>query len=352
MTRLTVLALVAVAALGAWIAVGITAADAGDPTKPWHTADGFQNLPGAFNRDVPWTAYLRFSMARFGADEVPVLPPGHVLPEPQALADLAAMNGADSLTWLGHATFLIRLDGVTILTDPFLTDRASPFDFGGPTRYAPPGITIENLPPIDVIVLSHSHYDSLDIPTLEAMANKQDIQAVVPLGLGDIFRDLGFGVVHELDWFEAAEVDGLEITALPSQHWSRRTLFDQNKTLWMGAAIQSTELSLYFSGDSGYGPNFADLGGQFGPFDFGIIGIGAYAPREMMKATHTNPEEAVALAVDMAVRTVVGMHWGTIALGTEAPFEAPDRFLKAAQTLGFSPENAWILAIGESRRIR
>jgi L-ascorbate metabolism protein UlaG (beta-lactamase superfamily) len=337
-----------------WILVGLntTTADDGDPTKPWHTADGFQNLPGAINRDVPWTVYLRFSLARFGADDPPVPPPGHVLPESQALADLAAMDGADTLTWLGHATFLIRLDGVTILTDPFLTDRASPFAFGGPTRYAPPGITVENLPPIDVIVLSHSHYDSLDIPTLEALANKQDIQAVVPLGLGERFRELGFGTVHELDWFEAADVDGLVITALPSQHWSSRTLFDQNKTLWMGAAIESTGLRLYFSGDSGYGPTFADLGAEFGPFDFGIIGIGAYGPREMMKATHTTPEEAVALGLDLAVETIVGMHWGTIALGTEPPFEAPERFRNAAQAAGLSPGNAWIMAIGETRGIR
>ena len=180
MTRRLVLGLAAL--LVAWIAVGTTAADDGDLTKPWHTADGFQNLLGAFNRDVAWTVYLRFSMARFGATDPPVPPPGHVKPEAQALADLAAMDGADSLTWLGHATFLIRLDGVTILTDPFLTDRASPFTFGGPMRYVPPGITLQNLPPIDVIVLSHSHYDSLDIPTLQALANRQDIQAVVPLG--------------------------------------------------------------------------------------------------------------------------------------------------------------------------
>jgi L-ascorbate metabolism protein UlaG (beta-lactamase superfamily) len=350
MMRRVVLALTV--GLMVWFAVGTVAGNDGDPSKAWHTADGFQNLPGAFNRDVAWTAYLRFSMARFGADEPPVPLPGHVLPEPLALANLAAMDGADSLTWLGHATFLIRLDGVTILTDPFLTDRASPFAFGGPTRFAPPGITIENLPPIDVIVLSHSHYDSLDIPTLEILENKQDIQAVVPLGLGEMFRDLGFGTVHELDWYEAADVDGLSITAVPSQHWSRRGVFDQNKSLWMGAAIESTGLRLYFSGDSGYGPNFAELGAQFGPFDVGIVGIGAYAPREMMKATHTTPEEAVTLALDMGAKTIVGMHWGTIALGTEPPFEAPERFINAAQAAGWSTENVWILAIGETRAIR
>ena len=337
--------------LVAWMVFGVTAANDGDPTKPWHTAAGFQNLPGAFNRDVPWTVYFRFSMARFGAQEQPVPPPGHVLPEAEALAGLAALAGADSLTWLGHATFLIRLDGVTILTDPFLTDRASPFSFGGPMRFAPPGITIENLPPIDVIVLSHSHYDSLDIPTLEALANKHEIQVFAPLGLGDYFRDLGYGEVHELDWYENAAVDGLRITALPSQHWSRRGFFDTNKTLWMAAAIESSGSRLYFSGDSGYGPTFAEMGAEFGPFDIGIIGIGAYQPREMMNATHTTPEEAVLLGLDMAAATLVGMHWGTIALGTEPAFEAPERFKKAAVAAGLRPENAWILAIGETRAI-
>lgn len=320
--------------------------------KPWHTADGFQNLPGAINRDVPWTTYFTFSWQRFRAGGQPVPPPGHVLPEAEALAGLAEMQGADSLTWLGHAAFLLRLSGLTVLTDPFLTDLATPFSFGGPRRFAPPGITIENLPPIDVIVLSHNHYDSLDVRTLDALPNKGRIQVVAPLGLGKYFRDRGYGPVHELDWYEESQVGPLRITALPSQHWSRRGMFDQNDTLWMGAAIESPEVRVYFSGDTGYGPNFVDLGAQFGPFDLGLIGIGAYEPRAMMKATHTTPEEAISIGLEMGAETIVGMHWGAIALGTEAPFEAPDRFRAAAQAAGVPPENAWIMAIGETRPIR
>ena len=347
--RAAAVALVFGAVLGAWTAPA-TAQQSPLQDKPWHTADGFRNLDGAPERDIPFSAYLEFSWERLQwAAAAPEIPEGHVLPAADAVAALADAGDADAITWIGHATFLIRLGGTTILTDPFLMPRASPANFIGPKRFAPPGIPLGDLPPIDVIVLSHNHYDSLDTRTLAALPNKATTAVVAPLGLGATFVRLGFERVHELDWFESAEIAGVTVTALPARHWSRRGIGDENRTLWMGASIAGSGQRIYFSGDTAYAPYFADLGAQYGPFDYGIVGIGAYEPRAMMQYSHTTPEEAVDLALDMGAGTVVAMHWGTVQLGIEPPFEAPDRFRARARSRGMAADRAWVLAIGETR---
>lgn len=318
--------------------------------KPWHTADGFRNLAGAPERDVPFGVYLQFSWERMRATrEVPEVPAGHVIPEREAVAALAAAAGRDSLTWIGHATFLIRLGGATVLTDPYFMPYASPANFFGPKRYVPPGIPLDALPPIDLIVLSHNHYDSFDERTLALLPDKARTAVVVPLGLGSAMIRLGFERVHELDWYETAEIAGVTVTALPARHWSRRGLTDENRTLWMGAVIEGAGKRLYFAGDTAAAPYFAELGARYGPFDFGLVGIGAYEPRAMMQFSHTTPEEAVDLGLDMGAETIIAMHWGTVQLGTEPPFEAPGRFRARAQERGLGPGRAWVLAIGETR---
>ncbi len=313
--------------------------------KPWHTAHGFRNLPGMRQRTVPWRAYLKFLLQRTFRDTQPIpIPAGHVIPEPIAVGVLDALADHDTMTWLGHATFLVRLGGTTVITDPFLSARASPFSFLGPRRFVPPGIARTNLPQIDIVVLSHNHDEHLDLGTLARLRRRDRITAVVPLGVGRSLAKLGFRHVFELDWYEAVTVAGVTITALPAQHWS-----NANRTLWMGAAIESPHHRVYFAGDSGYGPTFAETGRRHGPFDVGLVGIGAYEPRALMAPGHTNPEEAIALARDMRCRQVVGMRWGTIALGSEPPFEAPLRFLRAAAAAGYAEDDAMVFRIGETR---
>lgn len=328
-------------------------ANAQEESRPWRSADGgFRNLAGGPQRDVSTAAYLGYSLRRLGSTfGRPEPPPGHVLPPERAVAELAGLGARNSLTWIGHATFLIRLGGVAVLTDPFFGPRASPFRFMGPRRYVAPGLPIEALPPIDVIVLSHNHYDSLDSWTLARLPGKDRIEVVVPLGVGAIFERLGYARIHELEWTESVTVAGVTVTALPAHHWSRRGLGDENRTLWMGAALDGAGTRIYFSGDTAYAPYFPEWGERYGPFDYGIVGIGAYEPRELMRASHTTPEEAVRLGLDMGARTLVAMHWGTVRLGLEPPFEAPGRFRAQAAVRGLAPERVWVLAIGESRAL-
>ncbi len=299
-----------------------------------------------------WRFYLEMARRRF---EKPIIPPGHIIPEPQALAQYYAA-GDDSLTWLGHASFLLRTGGLTILTDPFLTPVAGPGALG-PKRYVDAAISIANLPPIDVLVISHNHYDHLDEKTIRRLPGKARVTVVVPLGLADFFFNRGYEKVIELDWYQYIHLGtekqekGVRITALPCVHWSRRLGQDYNSTLWASFAFRSKTQHIFFGGDSGYGAVFEEVGRHYGPFDSAIIGIGAYAPRAMMRASHTTPEEAIAIGLDLGARHVVAMHWGTIALTLEPPFEPPERFLAAGRARGYDEAHLWVMKIGETRSL-
>jgi N-acyl-phosphatidylethanolamine-hydrolysing phospholipase D len=330
------------------------AAETGAPPagRPWHhTADGFRNPPGSAPRSGDFGDWSSFFMRRFTRRERAVVPAGHVLPHDEVAAGLQRHRRADSLTWLGHASFLIRLDDRTILTDPFLSEHASPLPPFGPERFAPPGLTPGQLPPIDVLLLSHNHYDHLDLPTIEALPAKGRIRVIVPLRLGRYFTGRGFTSVHELDWHDQVVVDGIAVTALPAIHFSKRTFFDRNDTLWGGYAVESRHRRLHFAGDTGYGPIFPELGRNGRPFDVALLPIGAYEPRLLMRAVHVNPEEAVRIARDLNARRVVAMHWGTIELTDEPPFEPPERFRAAARAAGYGDDQTWILRIGETRAL-
>jgi L-ascorbate metabolism protein UlaG (beta-lactamase superfamily) len=295
-----------------------------------------------------WTS---FWLRRFGDAQEPTLPEGHVLPADAVAAGLHRQRTADSLTWLGHASFLVRLDGRTILTDPFLSSHASPVPPFGPERFAPPALTAAQLPPIDLLLLSHNHYDHLDLLTIEALSARERIQAIVPLRLGHYFASRGFGSVHELDWHDEVAVAGLTVTALPAIHFSKRTPFDRNRTLWAGYAVHSSRRRIYFAGDTGYGPVFQALGRNARPFDLALLPIGAYEPQLLMKAVHVDPEEAVQLAQELHAERIVAMHWGTIQLTDEPPFEPPERFRAAARAAGYRDDDAWVMRIGETRTI-
>lgn len=281
----------------------------------------------------------------------PVLPEGHVLDVAQSLAGWAELAGADGIMWLGHASFLIRLGGLTILTDPFLGERASPFRHFGPKRYAPPGLPVERLPRVDLVLLSHNHYDHMDVPTLRRLLAFQQPALVCAEGVGRYLEGMRFADRRELGWFESERAGPVEIMATPAIHFSKRTLFDRNRTLWCGFMLRAHDRSIYFAGDTAFGPVFQAMAARVAPPDLALVPIGAYDPRPLMQAVHSSPEEGVEIARTLGARRICGMHWGTIMLTDEPPFEPPGRMALAAQAAGYAPEDAFVLPIGGSRAL-
>ena len=316
------------------------------------TNGGFKN-PQNIGRDKPTKADLwRFFAQRFTVRNKDIkVPADHVLTEQQALAGWQKHKNQNSITWLGHATFLIHLNGKTILTDPFLTDVAGVWKIG-PKRYVAPAISIKNLPPINIITVSHNHYDSLDLKTLKQLQDKSQVQVVVPLGIGAYFKRYDYKNIHELDWHQSVTVDGIKIIEVPAIHFSSRTLWDRNKDLWAGFIIKSKSTTIFFSGDTRYGNKlFKAIGKRYGPIDYAIIGIGAYLPQNVMKYSHTTPEQALQIAKDLKANTLIAMHWGTIVLSNEPQFEPPKKLRAAAKLGKFPMSHVWILKIGETREL-
>ncbi|MCP5366985.1 MAG: MBL fold metallo-hydrolase [Hyphomicrobiales bacterium] len=319
------------------------------PDRPDHHAPGggFRNPPGGPGRVRSLREMLPFILRFLLSDRMPPVPDGHVLPRDEVMAGLAAA-GNPGVTWLGHAAFIVRLGGKVVLTDPFLGEKASPA-FANIRRYVPAALGPDEVPRADAIVVSHNHYDHLDAVAIAAYPHKDTTQVVVPLGLGRFFTRRGYARVAELDWWQAWEGDGLRVTVLPAVHASGRTPFDRNRTLWASMAIEAGGERVWFAGDTAAGPVFDEIGARMGPFDLALVPIGAYEPRQIMRAVHATPEEAVAIARAVGARTAVAMHWGTIMLTPEDPFEAPGRFHRAAADQGYGVDNAWVLKIGESR---
>ncbi|WP_341702875.1 MBL fold metallo-hydrolase [Ferrovibrio sp.] len=322
-------------------------------TKPLHHGpDGrFRNPPGSPVQQARLRHMLPFlwrMSRRRGHETVP--PDGHVLPRQDVLDGLARHANQDRLTWLGHVAFLMRIGGATILTDPYLSANAGPGRLG-PRRYVPPALAVHELPPVDLLLVSHNHYDHLDARTIAALPGKERMQVVVPLGLGAFFRRFGYARVAELDWYDSLDHDGVTVTATPAVHFSRRGLRDTNRSLWAGFAVTAKHdgRRLFFSGDTAHGPVFREIGARIGPVDLALVGIGAYAPRIIMQASHATPEEAVAIARDIGAKALLGMHWGTVMLADEPQFEAPERMRRAALAAGYAADDAIIMKIGETR---
>ncbi len=258
----------------------------------------------------------------------------------------------NAATWIGHATVFLQLDGVTILTDPHFSNRASPVSFLGPKRTTPPGFALEALPPVDIVVLSHNHYDHLDSRTIRALAKlPKQPQFFAPLGVGKRLRAMGIhsANVRELDWHQSARFGGLTFTAVPCQHWSSRLPWDRNETLWAAWRIQSPKLSALFVGDTGYSQDFADIRAKYGKTDFAIIPIGAYEPRWFMKEAHINPQESVRIFQDIGARFAIASHWGTFQLTDEPMDEPPQKLQMAMQQAGLSAAEFAVLQPGETR---
>jgi N-acyl-phosphatidylethanolamine-hydrolysing phospholipase D len=267
---------------------------------------------------------------------------------PLVAYDPDAIRHNPSVTWIGHATMLVRMEGVAFLTDPMFSERASPLSFAGPKRLVPPGVPLSELPPIDFVTLSHDHYDHTDLDSIRALA-KRGVRFFVPLGFAELIRDAG-GEAVELDWWEQASFGPIRVHCVPAQHFSGRGLTDHGKRLWAGWVIEGPTRRFYHAGDTGYFGGFREIGERLGPIDLAAVPIGAYLPEAMMRPVHLNPEEALRAAADVRARRVLATHFGTFDLTDEPLDEPPRRFTEAAARNGFGKRNAWVLKIGETRR--
>lgn len=278
-------------------------------------------------------------------------PASHVLASDDAKAQLMTHSG-HAVTWLGHASFLLTLNGRRIVIDPFLADRASPLSFAGPRRFVKAPLQLQDLGVIDTLVISHNHYDHLCWHTLKHLENKATVQVICPSGLASWFTKRGFTQVTELGWHHHTQAGDVKVTAVPAIHHSRRGLFDANQSLWAGYVFEYGGAKIYFGGDSAMGPVFRQTGHRYGPFDLALLGIGAYAPRKLLRSVHASPEEAVEMGLALRASRILGMHWGTIELSEEATFEPAHRFQTAARRAGYDEGAVWLPAIGETRCVR
>ena len=335
-----------------------------NPAKPHHTASGFKNNY-ADNIDKPLSDFLRwqYERSRDGLPKPPQTPTPVVQPDLVFIqANARAPTMQPAITWVGHATMLVQADGLNVLTDPVFSNRASPVQFAGPRRAQPPGLAIDQLPPIDVVLISHNHYDHLDKNTALALSNQAQAATVfiVPLGLKSWFTDLGISNVKELDWWDSVSVKGVEFNFTPVQHWSARAFGDRSQTLWGGWAVLGANTHWYFSGDTGYSQDFVETQKRFadrqtpakgGGFDIALIAVGAYEPRWFMKEQHVNPAEAVQIHKDLKAKRSVGVHWGTFEL-TDEPLDQPPKDLATARVqANITDDDFFLLAIGQTRRI-
>jgi N-acyl-phosphatidylethanolamine-hydrolysing phospholipase D len=263
-----------------------------------------------------------------------------------------ASSGQLTVTWVGHASVLLQLGGANVLADPMWSERASPVGFAGPRRWIAPGIDFDALPPIDIVLQSHNHYDHLDAAaTVRRLARAHpDAAWVVALGLGRFVRRRGVrGEIHELDWWQERTVRALRVAATPALHFSSRGIGDRGDTLWCGFALREPAgRGVYFAGDTGLHPEFGAIGARYGPFDVALLPIGAYEPRWFMRYLHMNPEEAVEAFRAVRARLMVPIHWGTFKLTDEAMDEPPRRARAAWDAAALPPDGYRQLAHGET----
>lgn len=321
--------------------------------NPWPEAAG----EAALRRRI-WRVGLEWLFGRHAPDPSP----GDLeVATPEPARPRVTSAGEIRLTWIGHATTLIQLPELNLLTDPVWSERCSPVGLWGPRRFVPPPLEIGELPPVDAVLLSHDHFDHLDGDTVRALARRfPEARWLTPLGYRDWFAARGVERVVERDWWEEAELPGGGFSAVcvPARHWTRRSLGGTNARLWCGWVVRPSGPSaeegprVWFAGDSGYCPVFEEIGARHGPFDVSLVPIGAYEPRWFMAAGHVNPEEAVRLYIDAGGRgAFVGMHWGTWRLTFEDPLEPPVRTRAAWAAAGLPPADLHLPRHGETIRL-
>lgn len=335
-----------------------TQPEAATERPPHHGPDGRYRNPWPAGRDAPpgQGDLLKWGWERLRERRAPNPDPEELPRGEPEVARPRLASDADELrvTWAGQATFLLQFPGLTVLTDPMFSNRASPIPWAGPRRLAPPGIALDALPPIDVVLISHDHYDHLDAPTVKALGRRfgTSLTWLTPPGYTDWLERRGGRLVKEVDWWEEELLDTgsgtASIRALPARHWTKRRLLDARKRLWCSWSVEAGGRRVYFGGDSGYFPGYQEIGARAGPFDVALLPIGAYEPRWFMKSSHMNPEEAAEAARDVRAGAMVGMHWGTFRLSDEPPLDPPLRARQAWSNLGLPASDLHIPAHGET----
>ena len=338
---------------------GVVAGGGGLSPDHHRPGGGFRNPWGGGRGERRTGGFFRWQLER----ALKSLPPNpHPEELPLADPDVRTPRGVQGelrATWVGHATLLLQMGRVNVLTDPIWSRRCSPVQWSGPARLAPPGLSFGSLPAVDVVLLTHDHYDHLDVGTVRRLhgARGAELTWVTPLGYREWFARLGVWNVVELDWDQTAviEADGapVSVTAVPSRHWTRRR-YRAHTRLWCSFVVSAPGGgTTLFVGDSGYFAEFATVGPAFGPFDLIGMPIGAYDPRWFMAEAHMNPEEAVRTYLDLGGRGVMaGLHWGTFRLTDEDMLEPPVRAKAAWRKAGLPKTDLWIPQHGETHVLR
>jgi L-ascorbate metabolism protein UlaG (beta-lactamase superfamily) len=320
------------------------------PVKPHHTKQGFKNRYPHPAKGSIWK--WQWERWRKGVPADPEDGYGFPALRPD-VAFLKTNREVETLTWLGHDTFLIQIGGLNIMTDPHLTERASPLSNAGPKRYTPLPMSFDDLPHVDVVLVSHSHYDHLDRETLRRLSRQEGgpPRFLMGLNLRAWATENGIENVTDHDWGDVVSLAGMQFHFVPVQHWSARTPWDRNQTLWGGWVIEHQDRRILFGGDFGYSQDLSDLGEKFGGFDLAMIPVGSYEPRWFMKTMHVNTDEAVQAHLDLRARYSVGMHWGTFRLTDEPLDEPPAKLAESLAREGISPSEFFLMKHGETRML-
>lgn len=315
-----------------------------DPSKAHHTPEGFTNIDPLVHRKEDLKRWQKERREK----HLPLKPQqgysGFIERWWQPV-DLAQQQ--DGVWWLGHASMLVKMSGKFILIDPVFSKRVSPLTFYGPERKTPLPIDIEQLPAIEVLLISHDHYDHLDRQTVLALLKRNpNMVCIVPLGLKRWFTRCGAIYIHELDWWEQYGLGDVTLHFVPARHWSIRTPMDRNRSLWGGWVLSDAHHRFYFAGDSGYTPRLKEIGDRLGPFSLAALPLGAYEPRWFMHPQHMDPADAVRLFGELRCQRAFGMHWGVFELADEALDDPPDCLQKETQRQGIGEKTFTAEKIG------
>ena len=333
--------------IGIALALSVVRAQDGDGSRvhSHHIEGGFRNTDPDFE-EASVTKTLPWSIGKLGRA---FSKPTADIPHTYNDGSILRQNKPYTITWIGQSTCLIQLEGLNILTDPVWSQRIGVVSWAGDVRASDPGIALDKLPPIDIVLISHNHFDHLDEQTILTLAKNPVTRFFVPLRVRDWFEDRGISNVEELDWWEGVTYKDVKIVCAPAQHYSGRWISDGNATLWCSWVVLGKARRLYFGGDSGFFRGFAEIGKRFGPFDLALLPIGSYEPRELLKPVYMNSEDAIHACTDLKAKKMLGIHWGTFKQSDEPLEEPPKKLREEIEKQHLDAENFLIFMIGETR---
>jgi L-ascorbate metabolism protein UlaG (beta-lactamase superfamily) len=346
MQRRNFLRLISLSAIGLLYRNPIISEEISTNRPAHHTDSGFRNIdPNA--HDANFFAMLPWILGKIGDVFSP--DDDFLIPRIENDAKIFGQNLPYTVTWIGQSTALIQIEGKNILTDPVWSDIVGPLSWLGSKRISEPGLKISQLPPIDIILISHNHFDHLDEPTIMEFAKDRNIKFFVPLKVKKWFDNKGIKNVEEYDWWEEILYKDLKIVCTPGQHFSSRGLGDRDHTLWSGWAVFGKSKRFYFAGDTGYCHHFKEIGNKFDYFDLTIIPIGAYDPRRFMKFVHLNPMEALEVHLNVCGKMMLPIHWGTFKLSDEPVNEPTKMLVDYAKSKQINENHIFPFLLGETR---